>query len=104
MRVKVRGGTVQHGEPSLCLTCRSATIVKGNRLRDDIVECGRLEMRITFPVSDCNRYVNATHPTIRELEDVAWVLRSDPRRNQIGFVAPGKLKAHERYMLPDEWD
>jgi hypothetical protein len=104
MRVKVRGGTVQHGEPSLCLTCRSATIVKGNRLRDDILECGRLEARITFPVSHCNRYVNSTHPTVREMEDVAWVLRSDPRRNQIGFVAPGKLKAHERYVLPDEWD
>ena len=42
MRVKVRGGTVQHGQPSLCLTCRSATIVKGPRLRDDIVECSRL--------------------------------------------------------------
>jgi hypothetical protein len=104
MRVKVRGGTAQHGEPSLCLTCRSATIVKGARLRDDIVECGRLEARITFPVSHCNRYVNSIHPTVREMEDLAWVLRSDPRRSQIGFVAPGKLKAHERYVLPDEWD
>jgi hypothetical protein len=99
MRVKVRGGTVQHGQPSLCLTCRSATIVKGSRLRDDILECGRIESRITFAVTDCNCYINATHPTVREMEDVAWVLRSDPRRNQIGFVAPGKLKAHERYVF-----
>jgi hypothetical protein len=29
MRVKVHGGTVAHGEPSLCYTCRHATIVKG---------------------------------------------------------------------------
>ena len=34
MRVKVRGGTVQHGQPSLCLTCRTATIVKGPARRD----------------------------------------------------------------------
>jgi hypothetical protein len=27
---------------------------------------------------------------------------STPR--SIRFVAPGKLKAHERYVLPDEWD
>lgn len=80
MRVKVRGGTVQHGQPSLCLTCRSATIVKGARLRDDIVECSRLGAR------------------------VAWVLRSDPRRNEIGFVKASKLKPQDRYVLPDEWD
>jgi hypothetical protein len=37
------------------------------------------------------------------LEDVARVLRSDPRRNQIGFVAPDKPTAHERHVLADEW-
>ena len=104
MRVKVRGGTVQHGQPSLCLTCRSATIVKGPRLRDDIIECSRLGSRITFPVSACNSYINSTHPTIREMEDVAWVLRTDPRRNEVGFVRASKLKPQERYVLPDEWD
>jgi hypothetical protein len=74
------------------------------RLSDDIIECARLETRIMFAVAECNRYISATHPTVHEMEDVAWVLRSDPRWNQIGFVAPGKLKAHERYVLPDEWD
>ena len=51
MRVNVRGGTAQHGEPSLCLSCRSATIVKGARLRDDIVECGGPQARILCSVS-----------------------------------------------------
>jgi hypothetical protein len=39
MRVKIRGGTASNGEPSLCLTCRFATVVKGASLRDEIVEC-----------------------------------------------------------------
>jgi hypothetical protein len=104
MRVKVRGGTVQHGQPSLCLTCGSATIVKGPRLRDDIIECSRLGERITFPVNACNGYINATHPTIREMEDIAWVLRSDLRRNEVGFVKASNLKPADRYVLPDEWD
>ena len=43
MRLKIVGGTADHGEPSLCLTCRLATIIKGQRLRDEIVNCGRLE-------------------------------------------------------------
>jgi hypothetical protein len=31
MRIKIRGGTASNGEPSLCLTCRFATIVKGSQ-------------------------------------------------------------------------
>ena len=42
MRLKNQGGTVKHGEPSRCHNCRFATILKGPRLRDEIVECSRL--------------------------------------------------------------
>ena len=104
MRVKVRGGTVQHGQPSLCLTCRSATIVKGPSLHDEIVECSRLGARITFPVASCNSYINATHPTVREMEEIAWVLRSDLKRNSIGFVKASALKPVDRFVLDDGWD
>jgi hypothetical protein len=38
------------------------------------------------------------------MEEIAWVLRSDPRRNELGFVKASKLKPQERYVLPDEWD
>jgi len=106
MRLKIRGGTANSGEPSLCLTCRFATIVKGRRLRDEIVECRRLSdhSRITFPVNFCTGYADRRHPSIQEMEDIAWVLRSDPRRNELGFVKASKLKPHERHVLPDEWD
>ena len=106
MRLKIRGGTANSGEPSLCLTCRFATIVKGRRLRDEIVECRRLSdhSRITFPVNFCTGYADRRHPSIQEMEDIAWVLRSDPRRHELGFVKASKLKPHERHVLPDEWD
>jgi hypothetical protein len=29
MNVKIRGGTVNHGEPPLCQTCRNATLIQG---------------------------------------------------------------------------
>ena len=104
MRLKIRGGTVEHGQPSLCLTCRSATIVKGPSLRDEIVECSLLRGPIGFPVTSCNSYINSTHPTIREMEEIAWVLRSDLKTKTIGFVKASTLKRQERYVLPDEWD
>jgi hypothetical protein len=106
MRIKIRGGTADHGEPSLCLTCRFATVVKGQRLRDEIIECSRLSdhSRITFPVTSCSGYSDSRHASIRDMEEIAWVLRSDPRRNQIGFVPAKRLKPQDRYVLPDEWE
>jgi len=106
MRIKIRGGTANSGEPSLCLTCRFATVVTGQRLRDEIVECGRLSdhSRITFPVTFCTGYADKRHASIREMEDIAWILRSDPRRNNVGFVRASQLKPKDRYVLPDEWD
>ncbi len=85
MRVKIHGGTANHGEPSLCQTCRFATIVRGHRVCDEIVECRRLsdQSRIAFPVSFCTGYADTRHASIREMEEMAW---------------------EDRYVLPDEWD
>ena len=102
MRVKIQGGTVQHGEASLCVTCRHATIIQGPGLQDRIVNCGRLsehDSRIPFPVSACSGYSDRRHPTVYEMEDIAWVLRTDARKNTIGFVQARELKPKYRHLL-----
>ena len=80
-------------------------VVKGRRLPDEIIECSRLSdrSRITFPVSSCTGYADRRQASIREMEDMAWVLRSDPKWNEIGFVKASALKARDRYILPDDW-
>jgi len=105
MRIKIRGGTVKHGEESLCLTCRYATIVRGATLRDEIIECAILSRphdRITFPVTFCSKYISSQHPSLREMEDMAWVLRSDTKKNAIGFVRARDLPPKHRFVLDDE--
>ena len=105
MHIKIRGGTVKEGEASLCLSCRHATVVHGITLRDQLVECGRLSSkncRITYPVSACTGYANRCLPSLREMEEIARVLRTDPRRKQAGFVHARDLKPHDRYVLADE--
>ena len=69
-------------------------------------ECGCLSdhSRITFAVFSCTGYTDRRQASLREMEDIAWVLKSDPRRNQIGFVPARRLKPEDRYVLPDEWD
>jgi hypothetical protein len=105
MRIKIRGGTVKHGEEPLCHTCRYATIVRGTALRDEIIECGQLScrhQRITFPVTFCTKYLSTQHPSIREMEEMAWVLRSDTKKNTIGFVRASDLSLKHRFVLADD--
>ena len=104
MYVKIHGGTVNHGDTPLCQTCRNATIIKGTRLRDEIVDCGRLYRgsRITFPVTRFSEYSDRRQASLREMEEIAWILRSDVRRNEIGFVRSSKLTDEERFVLVED--
>jgi hypothetical protein len=107
MRLKIQGGTVRYGESSLCLTCRHATVVRGPGLQDRIVNCGQIingAPRISFPVHSCTGYVDKRHPSLYEMEDIAWVLRSGARKGQIGFVRARDLRPRERFRLTDDWD
>ena len=107
MQIKVRGGTAASGEPSLCATCRYATVIKGRSLREEIVECSQLadgHGRITFPVTYCTKYCHRNHPSLYEMESIAWVLRTDASRRHIGFVRSRDLAPGERFVLPGEDD
>ncbi len=105
MRINIRGGTVDHGQRSLCETCRWATIIKGQKLGDEIVECCQLSyrnQRVRFPVTSCSSYSDRRLPRLREMEEIAWILRSDPHRNQVGFVRSSRLADDERYTLDED--
>ena len=105
MRIKIRGGSASNSEPSLCLSCRFATVVKGVSLRDEIVECSQLSCgrnRITFPVTMCTEYSDRRQPSLRAMEDMAWVLRSDPKKNEVGFVKRTAFTRRERFDLDDD--
>jgi hypothetical protein len=104
MRVKIRGGTVNHGEPSLCSSCRRSIIVRGARLGDEVLQCGLYSMRdrrITFAVTSCTEYVHRGQPSLWNMEQIAWVLRSNPSGKKVGFVEATKLTEDERHVLEE---
>ena len=105
MRVKVKGGTVDHSQQPLCETCRWSTVIRGAALSDQIVECGQLsyrDRRIRFPVLSCSDYADRRQASLREMEEMAWILRSDALRNQVGFVRSSRLTDEERYVLDED--
>jgi hypothetical protein len=83
-------------------------MIQGPALQDRIVSCGQLSegnSRVPFPVSACSGYSDRRHPTLYEMEDIAWVLRTDARRKTIGFVQARELKPKQRHLvLPGDWD
>ena len=96
---------MDHGQRSLCESCRWATVIRGPRMNNEIVECAQLSFsgrRVTFPVTSCSRYHDRNHPSVEEMETIAWVLRTDPRRNQVGFVHSSKLTHEERHVLEED--
>ena len=105
MRVNIRAGTVRHDGPSLCLSCRSALVIRGVTLREEIVQCARLDAptsRVEFPVTFCTGYVSRNHPSLMEMEDTAWILGSDRRSKEIGFVKSSRLDFLKRHVLDED--
>jgi hypothetical protein len=101
MKVRIRGGTVDHGQPPLCESCQYSVVTKGARLGDEIVLCNLYRQReIRFRVTSCTGYVNRNHPTLYQMEESAWVLRTSPGR-KMGFVQARKLTQEERHVLDD---
>ncbi len=104
MRIKIRGGTVEHGQQPLCESCRWATVIRGTKLGEQIVECTQLSyrnQRVPFPVTSCSRYANRNDADLREMEEIAWILRSDALRSKVGFIRSDKLTDEERYVLEE---
>jgi hypothetical protein len=105
VRIKVRGGTAALHERPLCESCRWSMVIRGLRLGEEIVECLQLSyknQRVPFPVASCSGYMNRNHPSLREMEETAWILRSDPLRRQVGFVHASRLADEERHVLEEE--
>jgi hypothetical protein len=38
------------------------------------------------------------------MEEIAWILRSDPKKNTIGFVKRSDMTRRERFLVDDPLD
>ena len=105
--IKVQGGTPNHHDSGdLCRTCRRATIVEGSSMGESLKYCAQTEERVTFDVKKCSGYRDSRLPTLYDMEDMAWVLKTDGVKKRIGFVPAKDLKDFERheYVRTDRLD
>ena len=105
MRIKVHGGTVVHGHSTLCATCGHATIIRGQTLDEQIVDChaSGLPREVPFKVTACSAYADARLPSFMDMVRSAWVL--NPHRTgkrAAGFVRGEDLSPLELAELASE--
>ena len=100
MNIKVKGGTAKGDDAPLCVACRFAQVVTGDR-GQEYTRCAELGARVTFKVVTCSEFVSRQHPSLWHMEDIAWILRTDNRKRQVGFVR-GRVLDHRARLGLDE--
>lgn len=86
--IKVQGGTRSGAQPSLCLTCRLACVIRGDAESSEYIHCYQIQSRIGGRISSCSAYDDKTKPTLPDMYAQAWYLRTDPSKKVVGFCSP----------------
>ena len=93
----VRGDTPDFSKPSLCDSCKNATIIKGVAFDEKVVKCPYFgHQGVPFRVTECKAYLDINHPYVNEMEEIAWLLVTKTTTNQIGFIRAKDLSDEER--------
>jgi hypothetical protein len=96
--IRVKGGTPE-GCESLCRTCTQGHIITGFRATEEEVFCRTfyIEREIRFPVRECTLYEDKRLASKKDMEEIAWTLRSTttkPNQN-LGFVNAAQFREIE---------
>lgn len=90
MNTIVMKKTALRDERPLCHACYWAHIQKGFRESEEAIYCCFSRFRaVPFKVADCTDFSNKNVPTREQMENIALIIPSKPRRKMSGFRAVG---------------
>ena len=87
MSVIIRNGKPHISDP-LCNSCYWAHIQHGFAESEEIVFCAFLTPTrlVPFKVSQCTDYNDKRVPSRKDMEDIAWIIRTKDVNRQVGFA------------------
>jgi hypothetical protein len=87
MNVLIRNGKPQVNE-SLCNSCYWAHIQRGFAESEETIRCAFLRPArlVPFKVSQCTDYEDKRIPSRKDMEDIAWIIRTKDVNRQVGFT------------------
>jgi len=92
--IKVKQGTPRSDE-SLCSTCRNCIRMVGMNTGREKVYCDSLpaiHMPLREPMVECSLYDDMRRPEMYQMEQMAWIVRTDKKTHKIGFSSPEDRK------------
>jgi hypothetical protein len=103
---KVQNGTPNHTQPSLCRSCRHATVITGQRLAEDVILCDEMcapHNRVCFVVTACSNYDDKSQPSLSAMRAIAWSLCTDKEGRRIGFLSPFDIQKRGKGVVAPGW-
>lgn len=89
MAIKIHQGTGKLTGRPLCDSC-THFVERGNRR-----ECNYSYARplpLYSAVYNCSVYYNKTLTSVRDMYDIAWELKTDKKKGQVGFQPPSRTR------------
>jgi hypothetical protein len=85
--LRIRSGTPK-GSESLCDSCYWAHIQRGFAESEEVVLCAFLRHArlVPFKVSQCTDYNDKRLPSKRDMEEIAWIIRTKDINRSVGFA------------------
>jgi hypothetical protein len=100
MKFVIKGEHTQRGdEESLCTRCRSAHIYQGQAPSQHRISCEaqwHAPKMITWHITKCNQFHDATLPSLMAYEKIAWHITADGHKNKVGFLTPDEYKKKQK--------
>lgn len=96
--IKVDGGTAQHGEDNLCGRCNYYQEII-TRNGQDFRRCNCMERRLVDKVVSCNKFSDASKPSLYDMQQIAWVVTPETKKGPVGFMTPAEYRQKHRSMV-----
>jgi hypothetical protein len=87
MTVIIKNGKPQTSD-SLCNSCYWAHIQRGFAESEETILCAFLTPArlVPFKVQQCTDYNDKRVPSKRDMEEIAWIIRTKDVNRQVGFI------------------
>jgi hypothetical protein len=103
LTVRVKDGTPNHSGKSLCMSCKNAHIMQGDRTSDLTIWCEAMfekPIKIESKIIDCGSHKANKDASFSEMQKIAYVLETK-KGKPIGFVSMAEHKQNIKNDAPD---
>ena len=84
----------------LCDSCRFGLVRRGTSENSEEVFCAVTAGTVRIRVVKCTRHEDTSRPSLYDMRQAAWVLHTDSKRQQIGFIRASEwMRQHENERL-----